>query len=541
MALDEVSTVNRSSIHVTIQDILDQLRGTWRYRWIALAVAWCAALLLWAVVFLVPDTYQATARVFIDTQTTLSEATRGIGLGEDIGSQIQRVREALLGWPELERVAEQTRLLAGASSAPARQELLEKLRRNINIEEDLSRGGEAVFTISYRNHSRAESLRVVRCLLDTFVKRTLGGKRVGSEEAQQFLISEIARDERRLASAEQRLADFKRRNVGLMPGQQGDYFTRLQSENEALTRAEGTLAIALRQRAELLQELRGGQPYEITTSAGGTVAPGAAAIDTEQRIAQARQRLDNLLLRFTDKYPDVAALRQTLRELEARRAAQLAAARRGDQGAATQLGMTANPVYQKVEEQYNQTQVDIASMRQDIADRERTIAALHAKVDTAPEVEAQLAKLNRDYEVTRAEYNALLVRLDRARLGQQAIATGIVKFQVVQPPTADFKPVAPQRRHWIATFLLFAFAAGVGTAYVLCLLRPVFVSTRQLGAVTGLQVLGAVGLAWIGKYRVRRRRGDLLYAGGAVALVVAAGAVLVMSAQISALFRELLA
>lgn len=531
--------MNRSSIHAAVQDVLDQLRATWRYRWIALAVAWGVALLLWAVVFLIPDTYQASARVFIDTQTTLSEATRGIGLGEDIDSQIQRVQEALLGWPELERVAEQTGLLAGVSSAPARQEVLAKLRRNIDIEEDQARGGAAVFTISYRNHSRAESLRVVDRLLNTFVERTLGGKRLGSEEAQQFLTSQIADHERRLAAAEQSLAEFKRRNVGLMPGQQGDYFTRLQSENEALTQARGRLAIALRQRGELLRELRGGQPYQITSS-GVTGSPDAAASETERSIEQTRQRLNDLLLRFTDKYPDVTALRQTLRQLEARRSAQLAAARRGDAGAAARLGMSANPVYQKVEEQYNQAQVDIASMRQDIADREQTIAALHAKVATAPGVEAQLAKLSRDYEVTRAEYNALLLRLDRARLGQQAVATGIAKFQVIQPPTADFKPVAPRRQRLVAMCLLFALAAGAGVAYLLGMLRPAFVSTRQLGAVTGLQVLGAVGMAWIGKYRIRRRRGDLAYAGGAAALLLAGAAVLAMEAHISALIRELL-
>src|SRR6185437_303446 len=222
----------------------------------------------------------------------------------------------------------------------------------------------------------------------------------------------------------------------------------------------------------------------------------------------------------------VIGLRQTLRELQARRAAELAAARHGDAGAAAQLGMSANPVYQKLEEQYNKQQVDIASMRQDIADREQTIAALRATVDTAPGVEAQLAKLNRDYQVTRAEYNALLVQLDRARIGQQAMATGTVKFQVIDPPSAGFQPVAPRRHLLIAASTLFALAGGAVMAFVLYLLRPVFVSTRQLAAATGVQVLGAVGMAWVDAYRVRRRRGNLLYAGAIAALLIAGAGLL---------------
>ena len=533
--------MTHSPIHAAVQELVDQLRGTWRYRWVALAVAWFVALASWAATFLLPDVYQASARVFIDTQTTLSEATQGIGLGEDIDAQVQRVRQALLGWPELERVADETALLAGTLSAPARQQVLEKLRKDIDITGDLARGGAGVFTISYHNRNRAQSLAVVDRLLNTFVEGTLGGKRAGSQEAQQFLSLRIADYEQRLAASEQRLADFKRQNVGLMPGQQGDYFTRLQKEDDALMLARRRLTMALGKRAELLQELQGGQPFQAASAGDAAVgSPGAAHNDTERRIEQTQKRLDDLLLRFTDKYPDVIALRQTLRELERRRAAELAAAQRGDSGAAEQLGMSANPVYQKIQEQYNQEQVDIASMRQDIADRERTIAALKAKVDTAPEVEAQLAKLNRDYQVTRAQYNALLVRLDRARLGQQAMATGIVKFQVIDPPAANFTPVAPRRGLLIAASLLVAMVAGACVAYLLYLLRPVFVSTRQLAAVTGLQVLGVVGMAWIEKYRVRRRRGDVLYAGATAALLIAGGTVLALHSSISNLIRELL-
>src|SRR5437879_6807959 len=89
--------------HTVVQNLLEQLRGTWRFRWVALAAAWSLVIVLWIVVFLVPDTYQASARVFVNTKTTLSEATRGISLEDDVDNQIQRVRQALIGGPELDR------------------------------------------------------------------------------------------------------------------------------------------------------------------------------------------------------------------------------------------------------------------------------------------------------------------------------------------------------------------------------------------------------------------------------------------------------
>jgi polysaccharide chain length determinant protein (PEP-CTERM system associated) len=531
-----------SPIHTLVQDVLDQLSGAWRYRWVALWVSWCTAFVLWVLVFVIPNTYEASARIFVDTRTTLSQATQGISLGEDIDSQIERVRQALAGLPELTRVAAQTGLLEAARTPPEKQQALEKLRDNLDIGEDESRDGTAVFTITYRNASRKKSLEVVDRLLQTFITGTLGGRRLGSEEAQQFLVSRIADYAHRLGTAEQRLADFKRQHVGLMPGEQGDYFTRLQNESEALANARDRLAVAVRKRDELLKQLQTGEAY-IQASPGGVPASAmtAGVTDTQMQIQRTQQRLDDLLLRFTPKYPDVAALRQTLQELQARKQAEMAAARQGDPAAAAQLGLSANPVYQKIQEEFNREQVAIASIRQDISDRSTRVERLRAKVDLAPEVEAQLTKLTRDYDVTRAEYNALLVRLDQARLGQQAVATGIVKFQVVSPPFASYRPVAPQRGRLVVACLIAALATGLGCAYALYLLRPVFVSTRQLATVTGLQVLGAVGMAWVDKFQAERRLRNLLFVAAAGALFFVGFGVLYLEGPISETIREVLA
>ncbi|HUY83184.1 MAG TPA: XrtA system polysaccharide chain length determinant [Steroidobacteraceae bacterium] len=531
-------------MHAIVQDLLDHLRGALHFRWVALGVAWCVALALWAGVFLIPDTYQASARVFVDVRTTLSEATKGIGLADDMGSQILRVRQALLAVPQLEKVAEETNLFAGALTPQARQMVIDGMLKDIDIAGDLAPNNPsaAVFTITYKNHDRAKSLQVVDRLVNTFVEGALGGKRQGSEQTLQFLQGQIADYGRRLSTAEQRLADFKKHNVGLMPKEQGDYFTRLQTETDQLTRSEEALNVAMRKRDELRQELRGGQPYipGAPSAAGGRATGGST--DTETQIAQVQQQLRQLLLRYTDKHPDVIALRETLKELEARQKAEIAAARNGDATAAAQEGLAANPVYQKIEEQYNQAQVDIATTQQDIADRQKRIAKLRAMMGEAPQVEAQLAQLNRDYDVTRAQYNALLARLDSTRLGQEAQATGTVKFEVIDPPTAQFKPVAPNRPLLIVASLIAAIAAGLGAAYGLHSIRPVFVSTRQLGAITGLKVLGSVGIAWwFDRYHASRRRGDLLYAGGAVALVLVGTVVLALHTDISHLVHAVLA
>jgi len=527
-------------IHNAVEELLDQLRGAWRFRWTALIIAWSAALLLWIGVFLIPNIYESSAQVFVETQTTLSEATKGLSIGDNIQSQIEQVRQALLGGPQLKKVAQETNLMAGALTDRQQQAVIDQLRKNIDVTGKLSspQSTAALFTITYKDHDLARSVQVVDHLLNDFIEGSLGGKQQGSQQAEQFLSAQIAEYGQRLSTSEQRLADFKRRNVGLLPGNQGDYFSRVQKESDDLNQARENLALAERKRDQISQQLRRGQRFTAgSQDAAGTQDP--TALDTEDQIAATQQKLNQMLLKYTDKYPDVIALRQTLEMLRARERAEIVAAKKGSLSAASQLHLSANPVYQKLQEQYNDEQIEIASMQQDIVDREKRIQSLKELMSATPQVQAEYAQLTRDYDVTKKQYDQLLQRLDSARLGQQAANTGIVKFNIVNPPTPGYQPVAPNRPLLIVGALIVAMAMGLGAAYVLHLLQPVFVSPRQLGAVTGLPVLGSVGMAWMERRRVEGHRKKMAYVWGAAGLLALAIGILLLQGHISNFVTEL--
>lgn len=529
------------SLFADVAVLQDQLRGMWRFKWPAMIAAWCVAIVLWGVIFLIPNKYEAKAKVFVDAGTTLSYATKGISLSDNVKDQISRMTAALLGTPQLRRVADETNLMAGAITAQQQQAVIAALRASINISAATNKdGGPTLFTISYTDRNRARSVQVVNHLLNDFVEGSLSDKTEGSRQAEAFLSQQIADYGQRLSATEQQLAAFKKRNLGLLPNEQGDYFSRLQAANSALLKLKEDLYVAQRQRDALAQELKSGQQFTASSHSAPVSASGAAALDTGQQIALLQQRLDQMLLKYTDKYPDVIALKETLRELKARQRRELAEAKHGDLGAASALGLAANPVYQRIEEQYNAQQVQVASVQQEIIDRRQEIATLKQAMSKAPEVQAAYAQLTRNYEVTKKQYDALLARLDSTRLGQQAATTGLVKFQVIDPPSAGFKPVSPHRALLILGALIAALAAGGGLAYLLHLIRPVFVSTRQLAAATGLTVLGSVSMAWADKHRIEARQGTIRYALWAGGLVFLGAVVLVLHSHISHAVREVL-
>ena len=89
----------------TLDLILEHIHGAWRFRRTAMLVAWVVCVLGWLVVLGLPDTYSARARVYVDTRTRLSQVTQGIAVESNIASQAEEVRQALLGGPQLEKVA----------------------------------------------------------------------------------------------------------------------------------------------------------------------------------------------------------------------------------------------------------------------------------------------------------------------------------------------------------------------------------------------------------------------------------------------------
>ncbi len=524
-------------LSTAVEQVLEEFYGIWRFRWAALGVAWAIAVLGWLVIFSLPDMFEANARVFVDTRSSLKPVLQGLVVEQDVNAQLNYVRQSLLGGPELEKLAKDTGLLSGITLDSRKgAQVIDGLRDRIQItvrsasEGDTNREmGGSVYGINYQDRDRDRALKIVQTLLKSLVDNTLGGKREGAENAQKFLETQIKEIEGRLRQAEDRLAEFKKENVGAMPSEQGGYFARLQTEIDAVKAAQSGLAVTLSRRDELVRQLRGESAMVATVGvpAAGS-ARGGASNDVNSRILETQARLDDLLLRFTDKHPDVIATRATLAELKERRAAEIESLKRGDAGAAAASGAGSNPVYQSIQLALNQTDVEIASLRRQLADHSARVAELRKALDTMPQVEARYAQLNRDYDVNKTQYTALLTQLEKAKLGQEADTSGTMRFDIIEPPNAEFQPVSPKRNILVLAALVIGLGAGGGLAFLLNKVWPVFWTATSLTAASGVIVLGAVSAAFPVQLRSKTRRGLLAYSAGLCGLVFLAAVALLM-------------
>lgn len=514
----------RSQIEDLVSIASSIASGMWRYRWPAVLLAWVVCAIGWGYVYTLPDVYQASTRVYIDAESMIKRAVGDLTLSGDMMTEVNILTLVMLSEPNLEETARLANLDLAVTTPEEHESLIADLGQRVSLAKE--GGGENIFRISFQDSNRDVAETVVKTILDNFVENALGERRTDSGAAEVFVDDQIGDYERRLNEAEKRLADFKRDNIGMMPGETGDYYTRLQRSMQSLETIQADLRLATERRAEYQKQLVGEEPVFgiIAPSFGGD---GASTGRTDGLIAQYQSDLNTLLLKYTDNHPDAVALRETIARLQAQRDEELArdpsagAAQRPGAGSG---GLETNPVYQSMRMGLSQTEVEIATLRSRVSAEQASVKDLQRLVDTIPEIERQLNALDRDYDVTREQYELLLKRRESLRITGEVEQTGDqLQFRILEPPRASIAPVGPNR----PLLLAGTAAAAIGLALALALglqqLNPVFENRRELRQITGLPVLGSVSLAATLGDRATSRRKSFVFAGVAAGLPVALG------------------
>lgn len=509
-----------------MQDIIAQtlilLRGAWRYRWPGIAIAWVAAIGGWIAVQFIPDKYTSSTQVYVDTESLLKPLLSGIAVNRDVMSQVGMMQAVMLSRPNLEKVAQQSDLMLDAQTRKDQEEVIDSLARRIQLGRPNGPAMRNTFEVSFDDNDPQVAHRVVRTLLDTFMEDSLGLKRTDTVAAQRFLEAQVEEYRKRLTDAEGRLAQYKQENVGSLPGSGGGYYQRLESETNNIQQLRQAYAQLQTRRDELQRQLTGEEPtYGMMGSTEGSPIDG--------QIARFKAQRDQLLLQYTDKHPQVQSLNETIAGLEeekragARISSSVAApgaGMGGDEALVRSLDM--NPVYQNLRLQLSQADADLAALRGQMRAQQGVINELRARVEAMPEVEAELARLNRDYEVTKRNYEQMFQSLESARISQSAEQSAEnVKFRVIEPPILPFTPSGPERSVLNSLVFIAALGLGVGLAILLAQLHPTFTTRGMLQNVIGVPVLGVISAA-IKEAAVPwyRRQGVLV--GAAVSLLLVA-------------------
>jgi polysaccharide chain length determinant protein (PEP-CTERM system associated) len=399
-----------------------------------------------------------------------------------------------------------------ATTPAAMERLLNSLRSRTSFENE----GRYLLRLSFTDPEPARAQQVAQALTDVFLDANLGHSREQMEDAQAFLDRQVAYYERELNVADNRLATFRQERLSTLPNQE-DYLFQMEQLRDELAEAEAGLARAQAQQTRLRRELNAGP-----TS------------DTALQIFETEQALEQLLISYTERHPDVIALRRKLASL------------RGETGAAVDgqaAGQRANggrtraplPLidYEQVKAQLGEADNQAAEYGGRVESLRARLARMEERATQIPSVEVELAKLTRDYDVLKIKHGELLARREQAKLAQESeVGADRIQYQVVEPPRVPMTPDGPSRSVLISLVLLVAIASGASFAFVLVHVNESFADPAQLRRAFNLPVLGTVSAVQSVGQRTWRMAEVTTFAGGCALLVLVYGMILLTDSRI---------
>lgn len=518
-----------------MQELVRQLSaaaaGMWKFRWRAVLVAWLVAVIGTVVVWKIPDQFEASARIYVDTDSILKPLMSGLAVQPNVEQQISMLSRTLISRPNIDKLIRMADLDLKSSSKADQEALVERLMKTIELR---VAGSANLYTMNYRDTEPEKAKRVVQSMVSIFVESGLGASRKDTDSAKSFLTEQIKMFEGRLEEAETRLKEFRLRNLSLQSADGKDTASRVAEAATQLEAARLQLREAENARdaakAQLAAERgEGGAGSLATQSLLQESSITVATPEIDARIDGVKRGLDNLQQRYTDKHPDVIGSRKLLAELEEQKKKEVAELRRKALATASAapggVGANASIAAQELSRAMASAEIQVAALKARVAEFTARYNTARESLKSAPQVEAEAAQLNRDYAITKKNYEDLVARRQAAVMsGELDVASGVAEFRLIDPPRVAPKAVSPNRLALVSLVLVVSLASGLAFAFLNWQLRPTFAHGDELRAKTGLPLLGVVTLLATDGDRHRDRMSLYRFfaaSGGLVALFVA--------------------
>jgi polysaccharide chain length determinant protein (PEP-CTERM system associated) len=518
------------------QQIGFYVNALWRRRWYGLGVAWSICLVAWASIIFMPDVYQSSARIYVDTSGMLQSLLRGVAVESNMGLEVRVMGQFLLSEPNLRNVVRQVDLDLTVNTPEGERQLAASLKNRIKI----NLQNENLFSISYEDKNAERARDVVQALLTNFVEQNLGHSREDMDTAQTFLLDQIASYEKQLVEAEERLAKFKQENMHLLPGELG-FQGKLGAVTAQLSESRAEFKDAVARRDELKRQLAEIPATYSADLAGSGIGPPS---NLEVRILEFESRLDELLIKYTEQHPDVLMIRRRLEALQDQREQELNAfAEMADSLAQDSDSVRVpNPFYDQVRISLIEEETRIASLQNRVERLSSETSRLELLAHKFPELEAERKRLDRDYNIIKSKYEQLLSRRESAKISEEReTKTDKVQFRIIEPPQVPLTPNGPNRILYFLAALVAAFGAAGFFCWALIMVSDKVTNPIQLYELVGLPILGTI--SEVDNFFSKGRR--FLGASGFVSLVgvlflSTAGLILIESSTGFAGFREVL-
>ncbi|HEY2201987.1 MAG TPA: hypothetical protein VGH56_08865 [Solirubrobacteraceae bacterium] len=543
-------------------------------------------LLLTALVALFwPPRYSATGTILIEQQELPTELVRSM-VSSYASQRVQVISQRVMTTENLMTIVQRYGLYADLRRRSPREEVIKEMRKDTRLEmisadvidprDGHPNKATIAFSISYNSPSADLASKVANELVSLYLQQNIETRQQSSRDAATFLTSESARLDKEIRGLRAKIADFKEKHEEELPEltqfneqkatrteeEIRDTDSQLRSLNQQVTYLEAQLALInptaqiytstgerVQSPADRLKFVRSEyaralalyspehpdvkrlkREMEGLEAAAATDANTARdeANDDRRQLEDAQTKLASARHRYAPGHPDVVRLERLVASLEARVSAEPApepavSASPDSPGEKPPSSTADNPAYIQIQAQREAAVSQIIALHKKRNELEGALTGLEGHLARTPVVERDYDAMLRDLDSTQIEYRQVRQKQNDAETAEnlETERKG-ERFTLIEPPFTPEKPASPNRPLILIFGVMFALAAGFGTAALLESTDATVRGPEDLRVLLTSPPLATIPhiLTAIDRARMRRWRRNALLGG--VASVIAA-------------------
>jgi len=449
----------------------------------------------------VPRKYTSTTLVFVEQPTVPTDFVKPV-VTDDLNHRLASMQEQVLSRSRLQPIIEKFDLYPSLRSTTHMEDLVGRLRKSIEVDLVQPMQGSynkqpPGFHVSVTFSDPRLAQQICTEITSMFMEQNLKRREQQAADTTQFLSQQLDEAKTKLDEQDRKLAEFKSKNLGILPEQEQTNLSLLAGMNTQLESVTQSLSRAQQDKA-FNETMLSQQEASWKAQQAGSQNPETL----EQQLGLVEDQLAVLQSKYTPEHPDVIKLKSQVQELKRRIAEDPGA--KGSPGS-SQSALREPAPLQQLRAKVKQDDLNIADLVKRQSQIQEQIHILQARVQASPMVEQQFKELTRNYQSASEFYNELLKKRENSAMAtdlehQQESQT----FKVLDPPSLPVTPSFPKLLNFIGGGAAAGLTLALATMYFLALSDKAMYGERDvelclklpvLALVPSFEVLGKSGVA----------------------------------------------
>ncbi|MEI8645457.1 GNVR domain-containing protein [Pseudoalteromonas sp. Hal040] len=425
--------------------------------------------------------YTNHATILIEESALLNPYLDDLSFSFQLSDRMAALRTLVISRKVLIAVAKETQLIA--EDAPPKQ--VEEIHQQLSKALSLSLIGDELVRINFIWHDQTQMKPVLEKVVEKFIERLLAPTKASLDTSEQFFFKQLDSLREELELSEEALAVFKTQNSNTLP--------------DVLHSNRQTFDNLLSEKQQKLIALSGAKAkLNALVSKVGQANPILGNL--EEKIVRTESELSLLRTRYTEKHSKIIEKKRTLANLKNRQQALLESSEKLDTTNLDQLWQMVNtlPSGDGKESSVLVSQLlALEEARNNLLQQEQEFAMLEEQVKLVSErllvtsdVEKQLRKLERDYEVKQSLYKDMLSRYEMAKVtGKLVKYEGPDKVKTIERAYSPTQPINTSMVMTVIVGLILGIFTGGASVFVAALCDSHLKDIKTIEKLTSAQVV----------------------------------------------------